>query len=149
MASAPRREGHRSKKVRVLIAVEPHSLLRIMELILSEASEIQILARPGDAAALQRHAKRLQPDLLITNARLLGDDARAVLSHIKRLSPQSKIILTYFDANIADLATQGGVDFYLKEEFLVRKLLKDVRRLTLERSTVGRPQKTARAKRTG
>jgi DNA-binding NarL/FixJ family response regulator len=134
MATAAHREGDRSKKkVRILIAVEPLSLRRVMELILGAGSEIQVLARPDDVSTLQRQARRLQPDLLITNARLLGDEARTVLGDIKRVSPHTKIILTDFDARLAGIAGQCGVDLYLEEDLLVRRLLEAVRRLTAKR----------------
>ena len=145
-----RREGDRPKKVRVLVAVEPFSLYRAMELILGAGSEIQVLTRPGDAASLQRHAKRLQPDLLITNARLLGGQACDVLLSLKRICPNSKIILTDFDARLASLARQCGADVYLEEDLLVRRLLATVRQLAAQRRTVGgvRSQSVRRAKRT-
>jgi DNA-binding NarL/FixJ family response regulator len=115
-----------------MVAVEPLALFRVMKLIL-DASEIQILARPQDVSRLLRQARRLQPDLLITNARLLGEQACEVLASLKRSSPRSKIILTDFDARLASIATRCGADVYLEEDLLVGRLLATVRRLTTAR----------------
>jgi DNA-binding NarL/FixJ family response regulator len=111
-----------------MIAVEPLALSRAVELLLDAGPEMQILPHP-DAANMSRHAKRLQPDLLITNAQLLGAEARTLLKNFKRVSPHSKIIVTDFDARLDGIEGHREVDAYLEEETLVRGLLATVRRL--------------------
>jgi len=122
-----------SRKIRVLIAVEPLPLLRVMEHLLAGAPEIQIIACPHVVPSLVLQAKRLQPDLIIANARLLGEEARDVLTNLKRSCPRSKLILTDFAAGLAGLASQWGVDVYLEEEVLVEQLLLAARQLAPQR----------------
>ena len=128
MATQTRREGRKQKRVRVMIAVEPLALSRAVEMLLDAAPDIQILPHP-DAANMSRHAKRLQPDLLITNAQLLGAEAPTILKNFKRVSPHSKIIVTDFDARLTGIEGNREVDAYLEEEALVQGLPTTVRRL--------------------
>jgi DNA-binding NarL/FixJ family response regulator len=142
--------------------VQPLSLCRVVQLILSGASEVKVLAHPlthsDDAENLRRQAKRVQPDLLIANAELLGADACAAVMNIKRTCPRTRIILTDFDARLDAMANRCGADAYLEEELLVRKLLATVRRLAAKsnsrrtrarrRASVPRPRLT-RGRRAG
>ena len=90
---------------------------------------MQIIACSGAPLSLVPEAKRLRPDLIIANATLLGAKARNVLAGIKRASPNSKLIVADFDAGWEELESQSGVDLYLEEEALVKRLLGAARQL--------------------
>ena len=132
-SSGTDREKIASRKIRVLVAVEPLPLLRVIEHLLAGAPEIQIISSPHGVPTLVLQTKRLQPDLIIANARLLGEGACEVLINIKRSSPRSKLILTDFDSGLAGLADDCGVDVYLDEEALVRRLVLAARKLAAPR----------------
>ena len=131
--------GRPVKKVRTLIAVQPLSLFNVMKHVLTLAPEVQLVSSPDDNDTLTQQAKRLQPDLVITNARKLGEGAHEVLADTRRVSPHSRIILTYFDTRIA-AANDRAVDEYLEEELIVKRLIAAVRRLSAQRPSA----KTAR-----
>src|SRR5258708_3811991 len=115
------------EKVRVLIAVEPTALVRVIEHLFGGAPEIQIVSHSHGVLHLARQVKRLQPDLVIANARLLGPNAREVFGKLKQASPHSKLIFTYFDRSYASPAGRDGVDVYLEEDTLVARLVSTTR----------------------
>jgi DNA-binding NarL/FixJ family response regulator len=128
-----RRIGRRKdglQKVRVVIAVEPIALSKVIEHLYGGAPEIQIISCLHEVLPLARQVKRLQPDLIIVNARLLGSKAYEMFTSIKRASPRSKLIFTDFDAELAGFAREWGADIYLEEEGLVKHLLSATRQLT-------------------
>jgi DNA-binding NarL/FixJ family response regulator len=102
-----------------------------MKHLLTLAPEVQLVSSPDDRDSLTQQAKRLQPDLVITNARKLGEGARAhaLLADTRRVSPRSRIILTYFDTRIA-ATNDAAVDEYLEEELIVKRLIPAVRRVS-------------------
>ena len=126
------RLGKPVKKVRILIAVQPISLFNVMKHVLTLAPEVELVSSPDDKDSLTQQAKRLQPDLVITNARKLGEGAHEVLADTRRVSPHSRIILTYFDTRIA-AENDRAVDEYLEEELIVKRLVAAVRRLCAQR----------------
>ena len=136
------------RKVRVLVAVQPLPLMRVVEHLLGAAPEIQIIPRSYATLSLAQQAKRLQPDLIIANSTFLGDKAFDVLNSIKRASPRGKLIFMAFDAGMSGLARQCGVDAYLDEEVLVKQLLSAARRLAAQcrpaKALKGRARTTTR-----
>ena len=122
------------KKVRVLVAVEPIGLSQVVRHLLAPATEIQLVTCRNQTLGLDHQVQRLRPDLVITNARLLGEQAPHVLANAKRFSPRSKIIVTDFDARLSGLARIPAVDAYLEEESLVKRLLSATRRLSAQSS---------------
>jgi DNA-binding NarL/FixJ family response regulator len=135
------------RKVKVLIAVEPLPLLRVIEHLFGGAPEIQIISRLHEAVHLVRQVRRLQPDLIIVNARLLGPGACQVFNQVKRASPHSKLILTDFSVGSPPPFRQWGVDVYLEEETLVKQLLSQSRLLTAQRAVKRESESGPRARR--
>ena len=126
--------------MRVLVAVKPVGLSQVVKHLLAPAPEIQVITSPNAALSLEHQVQRLQPDLVITNARHLGEQAPDVLADAKRLSPRSKIILTDFDARLSGLAHISDVDAYLEEESLVKRLLSATRRLAAQGRSTRKPK---------
>lgn len=122
------------QKVKVLIAVEPLPLLRVIEHVFGGAPEIRIISRLHETLHLVRQVRRLQPDLIIVNAKLLGPSACELFNQVKRASPHSKLILTDFNAGSPPPFRQWGVDVYLDEETLVQQLLSKSLLLTAQRA---------------
>ena len=135
------------QKVKVLIAVDPFPLLRVIEHVFGEAPEIQIISRIHEALHLVQQVKRLKPDLIIVNARLLGSGASGVFNQVKRVSPRSKLILTDFNAGSPPPFRRWGVDVYLEEETLVKQLLTKSRLLTARRAATRASESGTRKRR--
>src|SRR5262245_22195653 len=95
------RVGKAVKQVRVLVAVQPASLFDVMKHLLAETPEVQVVSSPDDQDSLSDQARRLQPDLVVTNTYKLGPQASALLKDTRRVSPRSKILVTDFDIRFA------------------------------------------------
>lgn len=131
--------GHQDS--RVLIAVHPPSLERLLEHLLAGQPELRVVggsARsahrpPGSPAA---KAARLAPDLIIANTRLLGREPGDVVADLKRSSPASTLIL--LTHGLAEPAPHPEADACLPEEAVVRRLLPTIR------EALDRPQERAK-----
>jgi DNA-binding NarL/FixJ family response regulator len=118
------------RKVRVLIAVKPPSLLRVIEHLVGSDPAIEIISRPEIGQPLLTQVKQLKPDLIITNAELLGQQVCQVLGKVKRASPRSKLIMMGFGTGVMfPMGGDCGIDVYLEEEALVGQLLATTRGL--------------------
>jgi DNA-binding NarL/FixJ family response regulator len=117
-------------RVRVLIAIKPVSLLRVIEHLLAHDPSFQVVSCPDTAVAMMRQARESQPDLVIASMELLGGQLCATIGRLMKVSPRSKLIVTGFGAGEVLPAGSCGIDLYLEEEHLVRELLSNARRLT-------------------
>jgi DNA-binding NarL/FixJ family response regulator len=104
------------------VAVEPESLLRLIEHLL-DRPEFRIVKALTEWPAMARESLRLHPDLIITNVKLLGYGAANILGDVKVASPASKLVVISFPHDLSRQALQWGADGYLKEEQLVRRLV--------------------------
>lgn len=116
-------------KVRVLVAVRPPALLRVIEHLLSNCPEIEVVASRSKGRRLAQATAAVLPELVVANGRLLGKEACQTIAEIKRSSPGSKLILISSVEGFAGAARRCGADACLDEEALVRRLLLTVRKL--------------------
>ena len=112
-----------SQRVTILVAVEPAPLLRVIEHLFHRQLKFRIVARLSHGSAVAGQVSHLQPDLVIANMRLLGQAAGTIIREIKLASPGSKLIVTGFPRGLGREAHEWGVDAYLEEEDLVRRLV--------------------------
>ena len=110
------------RRIEVLVAVEPESLLKLIEHLL-QRPEFRVVKKLHEWPGLPKQAARLHPHLIITNARLLGNQAATVIADLKHSSPSSKVIVISFPHDLSRQARQWGADAYLREEHLVRRLV--------------------------
>jgi DNA-binding NarL/FixJ family response regulator len=118
-----------SRKVGILIAVQPPPLLRIVEHLLRDCTQFRVVARTSQSSTLKRQAKRLQPALIITNLRLLGPGAGRIIPEIRLASPGSQLLVTGFTQGLESHARDCGADAYLEEDQLVQRLVSAARKL--------------------
>ena len=112
------------RKIRVIVAVQPRSLLRVIEHLLGGQPELRIVARLSGNNRLSLTASAMLPELIIANARFLGRECRKAIPEIKRASPGSKLILLLCPfEGFARETRDCGADAYLEEEAIVRRLL--------------------------
>jgi DNA-binding NarL/FixJ family response regulator len=110
------------RQIEVLVAVEPEALLKLIEHLL-QRPEFRVVRKVHEWPELAKQTSRLHPRLVITNARLLGNQAASILSALKFSSPRSKVIFISFPHDLSRQARQWGADAYLKEESLVQRLV--------------------------
>ena len=115
------------RKVRVVVGLSPRSLLRAVEHLLCAQKSLRIISRSSRRYHLLVHSCQQSPELIVVNVRLLGRRVSETIAEIRRLSPQSKLILVCpikeFSRAIDRCGADGGID----EEALVRGLPRLVR----------------------
>ncbi|MBI2816466.1 MAG: response regulator transcription factor [Acidobacteria bacterium] len=116
------------RQIEVLVAVEPEPLMKLIEHLL-QRPEFRVVKKLHEWPALPKQAVRLHPHLIITNARLLGNQAASIIADLKFSSPSSKIIVVSFPHDLSRQARRWGADAYLREEHLVRRLVLTARKL--------------------
>ena len=117
--------------LRVLIAVTPDALTRVIVHLLWSFPEIEIVSCVQRNERLVRHAERLLPHIIIVNA--IDADRSETVAALKNASPGSKLILTSWGDRFAVRRRLSNADAHINEAFLVRKLLPTVRRLCASR----------------
>jgi DNA-binding NarL/FixJ family response regulator len=113
--------------LRVLVAVTPDALTRVIVHLLRAYPEIEIVCCVQWNERLVRHAERLLPHIIIVNA--IDMEGSETVAALKNASPGSKLILTSWGDRFAVRRRLSNVDAHINEAFLVRKLLPTVRRL--------------------
>lgn len=117
--------------LRVLVAVTPDALTRVIVHLLRMSPAIEIVSCISGNTSLVRHAERLLPHIIIVNA--IDMDGSETVAALKNASPGSKLILTSWGDRFAVRRRLSNVDAHINEAFLVRKLLPTVRRLCASR----------------
>ncbi|MCF7946291.1 MAG: helix-turn-helix domain-containing protein [Spirochaetia bacterium] len=120
-----------------LLLVEDEELIR-KELLITvdwESVDCRVIAEAADGVAGEKLIKRLDPDIVLTDIRLPGQDG---LTMLKKAPPRSAIIFTgYGEFELAQQAIRLGVyDFLLKpveEQTLYATLTRLTERLALQR----------------
>jgi chemotaxis response regulator CheB len=115
--------------LRVLVAVTPDALTRVIVHLLRAYPAIEIVSCISGNRRLVRHAERLLPHVIITNACSVDCDASATVDALKNASPGSKLILSSWGDCYAGRRRLSNVDAHINEALLIRKLLPTVRRL--------------------
>ncbi|MBI2822812.1 MAG: hypothetical protein HYX74_11375 [Acidobacteria bacterium] len=116
------------RKATVLVAVQPPSLLRVIEYLFWAAPDLRVVGLRTALSGLVDRVARARPELVVVNAKLLGPNARNVIAAVRRASPGSKLIVTCFLE--CALFRTYGVEACIPEESLVRRLVPTVRRLS-------------------
>lgn len=132
-----------------LLLVEDEELIR-KELLITvdwESVGCRVIAEAADGVAGEELIKRLDPDIVLTDIRLPGQDG---LTMLEKASPRSAIIFTgYGEFELAQQAIRLGVyDFLLKpveEQTLYATLTRLTERLALQREEASLGQREQRS----
>ena len=116
--------------IKVLVAVKSVALARVIKHVLHGQAGIFLIDFADSEQGLLEQAQRLRPALIIVNFRLLGRNAGAALTQLKRANPQSKVILTCDFEEFSTPIDPDIVDARVSEEALVQQLPAIARRLT-------------------
>jgi len=109
--------------IRILVALASPALLRVVEHLLRERSDIRIVGHSTSARALRGDAARLAPDLIVASTRLLGRELERRAAELKHASPVSKVLVITSDEWRGREDRRGAADASLDQEDLVRSLL--------------------------
>jgi chemotaxis response regulator CheB len=115
--------------LRVLVAVTPDALTRVIVHLLRAFPAIEIVSCVRGSRRLVRHAERLLPHVIIINDHSVESDAGVTVEALKNASPGSKLILTSWGDSYSGRRHLSNVDAHINEALLIRKLLPTVRRL--------------------
>jgi DNA-binding NarL/FixJ family response regulator len=119
--------------VRVLIAVAPQALSRVVEHVLQGHQGLALVGSADSDRKLATRARRTSPDLVVVSLRLLGRHPGASLVSLRETSPGSKLIVIS-PGTFAPPLRPRGADAIVREEALVRRLVPLLRRLTGRRA---------------
>lgn len=117
------------RNIRILVAVEPPPLGRIIEHLFHNQPNYGIVKCLNEWTRLVREASRLHPELIIVSISLLGDGAAGIVAGVKLASPVSKLILINFSHDLGRQARKWGADAYLNSENLVQRLVPKAEKL--------------------
>ncbi|MFD7555551.1 response regulator [Streptomyces sp. NPDC059835] len=127
-------------RLSVLIADDDPVIRAGLSAILSEAEDIEVIAKAADGREALSLARRHAPDVILLDVRMPGVDGISALPHLVQLAPV--LMLTYSqEAEIIREALLLGAGGYLVHgEFTIDELLRAVRDVS-----VGRPHFTPTA----
>jgi DNA-binding NarL/FixJ family response regulator len=110
-------------KTRILVAVRSLAFQHLIEDLFRNRSEVDIVARITDGSTLARAVRRLLPQLVVVNARLIGSGIRETIEEIKSSNPAAKLIVICSVEGFARDLRRFGADAALAEENVVRRLV--------------------------
>lgn len=106
------------KTIRLLI-VDDHPIVRAgLRSVEEVASAIAIVGEAGDAASAYDAAQRLQPDVVLLDIRLRGENGIELCRRIKTSCPACRVLIltSYVDNHLILSAVEAGADGYLLKE---------------------------------
>jgi DNA-binding NarL/FixJ family response regulator len=124
--------------IRVLV-VDDHAVVRAgLAAILAAADDMECVGTADDAAGALQEVERLDPDLILLDVSMPGEDGISVTRALRRAGrPVGILVLTSFceTALVVDVV-QAGADGYLLKESPAEKILDGVREVAAGRAPV-------------
>ena len=117
-----RRGPRRLRKVKILVAVRPLALYRVIESLFRSRPDFEIVGSQGGFRSLMERSRRLLPALIVVNVSPFETDICWAVASIKRSSPASRLILLSSVEDFEHQARRCGADGYLHEERLIDRL---------------------------
>ena len=112
--------------IRVLVAVKPRALQRLIEYLFRNRPELKVVARVSDGGNLAPAIRRASPDLIVANSKLFGGEINGAVAALKRSHPESKLIVLCSVDGFAREVERRGADACLAEESVGTELLETV-----------------------
>ena len=124
--------------LKALIVAKPGRVCDGLQALLTAIPEIGSVGQTDDAASALRTIAERQPDLVLLDLSLTGDEIRTMLRRIKAGSGQTKCLVLTDDAKEQQIAKAAGADGILIKGFTAQRLIETVRRLLPGQEPLGR-----------
>lgn len=114
-----------------LLVVDDHKLFRRgLVALLAHDRSVQVVGEAGDAGEAVRHAKALQPDVILLDIDLPGASGIQAIAGLREVSPGSRILMLTVSEDAADLqaALRTGANGYLLKTMEGDELVRAVHR---------------------
>ncbi len=118
--------------IRVLV-VDDHVIVRQgVRSVLANHADIQVVGEADSSANLFAQLATLQPDVILLDIRLPGQNGIEITSRLKREQPQVRVIIltTYDDDEFLFGALRGGADGYLLKSASAEVLADAIRQVS-------------------
>lgn len=133
-----------------ILLVDDHALLReSLRESLDAQPDLVVVGEAGTSAAAVAQARLLQPDVILLDVEIPGDDVTVTMGHLRRLAPSAQVlILSMYDGpQLLQQLIDAGIRGYLLKTITTQELLAAVRSvvtdhgrlvLNVSRETLGR-----------
>ena len=127
MNSAPPRAVRRS----TILLADDHAIVTEGLARLLRDHDFDVVGAVGDGQALLDAAKRLRPDVIVTDLSMPGLSGLDVLARLKAEGVESKVIVLtmHKDADLATVAMRGGASGFLLKDSAGDELLAAIRQV--------------------
>lgn len=113
-----------------ILLVDDHSiLLDGVKSLLSQEEDLQIVGQAGSAEAALEFLKKQDVDLIVTDYSMPGMDGLSLLNTVKRIAPNTKIILLsmHDEVHLVKEILKAGVNGYVLKKDTHKELLSAIR----------------------
>jgi DNA-binding NarL/FixJ family response regulator len=118
-----------NKKSRILIVDDNSSFRHGMRALLDIQPDMEVVGEAPNGNAAMELVEELRPDLILLDAQMPGMTGVAVTQRIKRLLPQTEIILLTMYIDYRSKAIEAGADAFITKGLPPEHMLSLIRGL--------------------
>jgi DNA-binding NarL/FixJ family response regulator len=117
--------ANESVRMKILLVDDHTILLDGVKSLLSKEDDLQIVGQAGSAEAALEFLKKQDVDLIITDYSMPGMDGLSLLNTVKRIAPNTKIILLsmHDEVHLVKEILKAGVNGYVLKKDTHKELL--------------------------
>lgn len=115
----------KSVRMKILLVDDHTILLDGVKSLLSEEEDLQVVGQAGSAEAALEFLRKQDVDLIITDYNMPGMDGLSLLNTVKRIAPNTKIILLsmHDEVHLVKEILKAGVNGYVLKKDTHKELL--------------------------
>jgi YesN/AraC family two-component response regulator len=118
-----------NNKFRILIVDDNPSFRKGMRALLDIQPDMETIGEAPNGHAAMELVEELRPDLILLDAQMPGMTGVAVTRRIKRIQPQTKIILVTMYSDFRSKAIEAGADAFITKGIPPEHMLSLIRGL--------------------
>ena len=117
--------SNESRRMKILLVDDHTILLDGVKSLLSREDDLEIVGQAGSAEAALEFLKKQNVDLIITDYSMPGMDGLSLLNTVKRIAPNTKIILLsmHDEVHLVKEILKAGVNGYVLKKDTHKELL--------------------------
>jgi DNA-binding NarL/FixJ family response regulator len=121
--------ANETARMKILLVDDHTILLDGVKSLLSREDDLQIVGQAGSAEAALEFLKKQDVDLIITDYSMPGMDGLSLLNTVKRIAPNTKIILLsmHDEVHLVKEILKAGVNGYVLKKDTHKELLSAIR----------------------